>query len=198
MPRRKDRQIMKRISKLESNVQLKIHDYNITISAGYDSPFILTLNDVTQGDNDTERIGDKITMKRLELKGAFFQGASTSTLARLMIIYDTNNTITAGTQIFNASDQTAVFSPKVWDYRSNYKILFDRTLSIRGWQTSSGDLSIARQISFNLKLNKLTRFLATSTTINHGALKLVYVSNVPDASTKPSLVAYIRLIYTDS
>jgi hypothetical protein len=191
-----------RVAHLESQVQEKHHDIElISVDSAYDAVYILTVNDPDQGDSDTERIGDRIRMHSFSGRMEARQDGSPATVVRFMIIHDFNNTITSAADIFEgySGNYATPFQMTVWDHQNSFRVLYDILLPIRSWdETSVGRVNISKLFNFSVRANITTRFDNGSTTITHGAVKIIITSNCPDSGAKPGVTGFMRLVYVDN
>lgn len=197
-PRRKPRakintinKLSARVRKIESEKQLKYAEYDMTaIDFSYDAPYILTLNNPSQGTEDVERIGDKITNVHIKFTYTILKNGSTANIARIMIIYDKQNTITAITDVLSSGVSIAPLADYNFDKRKEFNVIMDKFYPLDTYHAiHDGQL--------NMKLNYLTKFNAASTTINTGAIKLLVLSNVADTTTNAQFWAVCRISFYD-
>lgn len=153
---------------------------------------LITLNHTSQGLEDFEdRVGDKIWNKFLTMRGHFHQDG-TNTIARLTIIVDKTNSITDLSQVYGSpSNAQVVDCPFVKDFENTFRVIFDRRYVVDD-QHPQVIWSASRKLRFK------TQYLAGSSTITYGALKLIIVGTLnPTEMQKPNFSATYRLTYYD-
>lgn len=186
---------LKMAKRLKDMVNTEYKYYDQQVNASYDHTGNLNiLNTPAQGQTDTTRIGDSIKIQNLTLRGYIYANAlATSTLFRLMVIWDPQNKSSATSDILqNIASVYAPISPKNYDKKFQTKVLLDKCYSI----VSGGADSAMRQFDFVLPINQHTQFDAASTTINTGALKILLVSAA--GANLPTCVYSARVTYTDN
>lgn len=183
------KQLARDVKKLKKliNIERKVHTIDQTVNGTY-SASLVTLNNPAQGVADTQRIGDSIKNQKLDFAFSITSGSDCE--ARIMIIEDKNNDITASDLLLFNGTVFATLSPKQWDHRYKTKVLYDKAFTLAAGQDTH--LRIGK---FNLNLGHHTQFDNTSTTILTGAYKLVFVSNTVAAT--PILRFTSRVEYTD-
>jgi hypothetical protein len=184
-----------RVARLERSQQTKHYDTIINGSTyAYDAWFTATLNTIDQGDGDTERIGDKIISQCLDINYLVKQNGSNANVTRMIVIYDKQNTISTQANLLTAD--TAVYSYIShfnYDTQSQYVILHDQFL------LHDGTLNDALAGTLCVKFpTNITRFNAGTTTINTGAVKIFFLSDVADSGTKPSITMALRYYFVDA
>lgn len=192
---------LKKVNLLMKAIETKHFDFGIPLinDTNWDGN-IRTINEVSQGSSDTNRDGDKIYMKSLSWRFDY----SISDLAnvfsnriRTIIIHDKLNTITTVPNFLLQTGTTrapeALFN---YDRRLQYQVLYDRTI-VFNINSSSKNVSVKKTI----KLNKVVQFNAGTTTIQKGALKLIFISNVDTggiSQDKPNIEGAIRILFLDN
>jgi hypothetical protein len=189
----------KKVNKLYSLIETKYVDLADVITDIDRDGVIDIWNGIPQGDTDSQRNGDKLVMKELDLRMAVWhdpqtgnQGASSG--IRFLLFYDKQNTIGTVADLLDvtANDTTNMLSPITWDLRKQVKIIRDVLIEADGVYKEK---TLKR---YRVKLNHQTQFSAGTTTITTGALKAIFISD--RASTDnylPQVHLYYRLTYTD-
>ncbi len=165
---------LKKVNKISKRVELKQNQKDITaLAINWDGAILgFNLNDVTQGIGDSNRIGDRITNTSLYLGIDAFRGLDDCTV-RCIAFWDKQNTITAVNQILDfVGTPIAVVSDYHVDKRHEWTKVWDKVFTL-----SQFDVNI-RQMRKRFKVNKLTQFNASTTVINTGALKLLYITDL--------------------
>ncbi len=191
---------LKKVNKISRGVEHKHLTTAITQGNIDDDGHLVTtaLNIPVQGLLDTNRIGDTILCKSVHLRLNFVTGSSDlNTQFRIILFWDKFNTISAvGSILANIGDSNAANSHYDVDLRRDWIKLMDKTVIL---QSPSG--SKMKHLNKVFKLNKMTQFIAASTTVSKGALRILYISNIDSGgidADKPNVVGLARLFYTDS
>jgi len=176
--------------KKSNNIEYKIHELTNNASYDYNGTVSSLLSGLSQGTQDTQRIGD--SMKNQNLTFRFYTSRNTAdSIVRIMVIRDDQNKISAVTDVLQASGSAfSVLSPKNYDKRFQSKILYDRTFVLDVDQTT-----IKREMVIPLGFH--SQFQSGGTTINTGDIKLLIVSNLV-TSNLPSVAWYSRVTFTDN
>jgi len=157
--------------------------------------FILNATDPDTGDV-AQRIGDAIHCVQITFLMQFVLPPTLtgSHAIRMVLIEDKQNTLAnAGELFIGVGSNHCPMLQYTKDYRLSYRILYDSgPLNLDTYNPS-----LCRQRSQPLKVR--TRYLQASATITTGALKAVFISDMPGSSpTYPSVSGTIRVDYTDS
>jgi hypothetical protein len=183
-------------SALQKQVETKYIDVLVGRSSIDFDGVLGTLNTISQGDSDTSRNGDKISLINLKIKGNVgYGGATTMGIGvRLIIFIDWLNTITSVSDLLSAvSSDSAPLSNLVYDTRYSYKILSDRIYLCDGVNKQFLNFFI----NINLK-DWDTHFDSGTTTITKGALKYIIISDVDSTDSNfPTIYFRTRLRFKD-
>lgn len=184
---------------------------------------ITIVNPVQAGTGSWNRIGRRITMKSLRIKGAietvFTPNAVTGAFAiptiRMAVVYDRQ--ISSGTlpnfdAIFGRTDQTGaegsgVFDPLRYDNMDRFAVLLDRMWETKPGVIQSGGTTNALTYNFPvdeyIKLRGLETNYAstsnpiTSADISTGALYVIFRTNEDGAENVNTVALVARLRYLD-
>lgn len=175
----KDRQQDKKINKLTRLVntrELKFQDIAGVAVVPTWAGLVTNLFAPAEGDTDTGRAGDKVLIEKIDFKINGGMTAAGTNQIRVMIIRDKGFGI--GTTAANVLDAVALgtvnacHAPLEEDYfPSNFEVLYDKTVivdSITKYQF---------QLRFTKKLKKKCQFLANTTALTMGQIKVVLVSD---------------------
>lgn len=178
------------------NVEEKVHDY-ASIAGTFDyNGTIHTLNAPAQGDGDTTRDGDSMKNQSVGLKIQFTANAAADHNVRMIIFWDKQNTVSAGSDLLEITGTSdAPYSFKKHDTRFESKVLYDVRFVLSANSPESGKFHLI-DIPY-IKLNKHTQFNAGTTTINTGALKLLVICGGVTTNL-PTVSVYSRLKFTDN
>lgn len=182
-------QLYKDVKKLKQLVNVEIKKVNnLTLATpGYVGQ-IVQLNTIAQGDTDTTRDGDSLKLQKLKFSCLISNTRVAS--ARVVIFWDQQNVVANPLDLLdNVGTADGPLSYKNYDKRFQSKILMDRRVILH-------PNSQARLIEGNLPIHRHTQFEAGTTTINTGALKVLFLG---DAAAAQSTFRWIsRLSFTDN
>lgn len=199
---RRRRRYKKRVTKtykryvkrqLSSAIETKISDVQIAAGTSVSSTMSFTLlNGLTQGTNQSQRLGNEVTMIGFRIRGQFVVGDATN-LVRMLIIMDkqSNNTTPAVTDIFQFSLDP--YSPINEDQRKRFQIVDDRSFDLStSWQS-------CKHINFYKRVPHKVYYNGTGATISNIKKNSLYLCLISDsgAVSHPTFVADIRLYYKD-
>lgn len=186
-------QLVKDVNYLKKmvNVEMKLATLSISASPTY-SGAISIMNNPAQGDTDLSRDGDSIKNQDVTISMIARAGLS-SAIVRVIVFWDKQNKITSVSEFLDSTYVGGLFAPiapRDYDHRFECKTLFDKVfaLPINGQDT--------RVFEENIKIGLHTQFEAGSTTINTGALKVLYLSD--KNANLPTLQFLSRLHFTDN
>lgn len=184
---------LSQVGRLQQAVELKFlgiltNDTNVDYNGQ-----IFTVNDIAQGDGDSDRVGDACMLKHVEVIIECLNDNSSTCGIRVIFFLDKQNTISTVTDLLAATGaDTALTSPIVWDNRKAFKILYDFVIEVDGTYKSK----CWKKFTFNTPYR--VQFSAASTNITTSAIKCVYLSEVaPAAANKPRLIMSTRQLFTD-
>ncbi len=187
----KAEQALRIASSLQRAVEVKYIDY---ISGGgvvdWDGKLVI-LNDIAQGLSDTERTGDRVHLRNVHIRGWMELNGAASSELRMQVIWDKQNTTAAPSNILSVTGNSiAPISSRLWDRRYEFKILSDRRLTVDQYHPHV-------PFQFTMRLDKNTQYQAASTTIQTGALKFLFISNINPVNVQPLIWYHIRTEFTD-
>lgn len=176
---------------------------------GAGSNYVQDLTLVPQGDTDTTRDGDKLTLTSLKLN--YFidpQSAQLDHYFRIIILQWhelTAATTPSATSILQnvSTDRDAILSEYTWDYKARFKIMYDRVHYIRPLTTNTGNYCEnipTQRISKFIKIPRKTiDYVAGGTNGNHHIFMVAFSCAVNGAAgASPYLNYNVRLTYKDS
>lgn len=169
------------------NVEIKHTDSELVITPGYNGA-LYTFNGLAQGDTDGTRDGDSLKVQDFAFK-CLINNNRVGT-ARVIVLWDQGNEITGVSDVLNNSGTAyAPLSLKDWDKRFESKIIFDKMIHL-------GPYNQTKFFKKKLRIGKHTQFEAGTTTINSGALKMIFIG---DSNVNMTSFRFIsRLTYTDN
>ena len=157
------------------NTEYKYFDIGAGLTASTWNGAIVTLCQPAQGVTASQRTGDSIKIRNLTFRGEFSQnplGIATE-VARMIIFFDKQNVINTVSQYLQYTGlYGAVYSQKNENTKYETKTLLDRTYVINSTYQQ-------RKFDIVLRIDQHCNFQAGTTTIDTGALKVLYISQAP-------------------
>lgn len=197
---------------------------NYTIGNETTNAHVFLLNGIQEGTGEFNRIGRKVLMKSIHMKG-FLQGIQAITspddIMRLIILYDRAPNSRAAlppfTEMFQDTSQAGALSNNALsslniDYKDRFSILMDHKLLLPASPTGAIATEVGTLTTLNgmegicqkfIKINLETQFSSTAnpctvTNINTGALYFIAIgANVTTANAYWGLNASFRLRFSD-
>lgn len=168
------------------------------------TPNISLINGVATGTDYTERIGRKIMLKSLFIRGYMLPADNTSgpSLSRLLVVYDsqTNGTAPTITDILKTSDVRAQLN---LDNRDRFKIIFDKQYVVAVVDNTATQAIASGPTVHNVKLykrlNHEVQFSGTTAAVGSIATGSVYLVLLNDnvASLGTIFALSTRIRFTD-
>lgn len=149
------------------------------------------LSDIPQGDSDSTRGGDSLSLVSLEVNLAFY--ASSQINVCRVFIYQWFPALTAGSPpavnqlLYTTGSALAPMSPYNVDNHQQYKILFDRSVAV---STAEG----ARLVNFKTKIFPKKSIQYSNATTN-GSSKLFLVTISDDGVSSYPLCTFVSKLY---
>lgn len=173
------------------NAEYKYQEASVSLQTPTWNGTLYTLCTPAQGAGATGRNGDSIKMKTLTLRGLIdYNTLGMAEMVRVIIFIDKQNVVTTGAQMLQYTGvYMATNSPKNEGNKFDTKILYDKCFPVSLYKP---------QYKFNtvIKLNSHVHFAAGTTTIENGALKMLFISQNPTNSPKFSYIT--RVTYVDN
>lgn len=196
---------LKMVRQLTKNIEHKFYVRSI-VEPQIDNDGIVysLLNNISQGLNDQNRIGDKITIKSIEFRYAWQSntivpavGAANprGMVCRAIMYWDKTNTLNNPDDIMQATAGSAApFSNVKHDEQGNYIIIFDKFFRLNPTSALS-----SMNFKFKRHVNKTVRFDAGTNLILSNDLKLCFITNIGSGDPdQPSAQFWSNIKYTDS
>lgn len=184
--------MLKKVRQLANavNVEYKYIDVASTANAmSYTSTYGI-LNTIPQGSAESQRIGDSLKLQNLTLRFNI-QRTSADSFARILIVWDKQNAAASASDILTGlGTVNSTNGPKNYDKRFVTSILYDKTFNVNSNHPQQMEDIV-------VTVDQHTQYAAGTTTINTGALKILYLSNLSAGANNPNLNYYARLTYTD-
>jgi len=181
---------------LKAHQESKFHDNDDLGSGISDAGTLFDLSLIPQGDTDQTRDGDQIYLK--SIMGRYsVTGSDNSNIIRVIIVqYITENAGLTGTKILQALGAGAVFQNYAHDYKSQVRILYDKTHTMGNATTASIPLVKTYKVMITKGFKRKIQYLGGGTN-TVGGIRMFVVSDSAAAS-HPVIAFSLRLNYTDS
>lgn len=176
---------------------------NLVVNSNYTVMLPRPLTYITQGDNNDQRIGNKVNVHSINIKGFITVNDSTNVVRILVVRYGRvdPSTIDLGEVLDNISfpNPQHLLAMKVRNGKQPYKILKDRTYTLAGNTTANSSSGCCTQFKVNMFINlsktaAVTYSSDTDTTPSNGYIYIVAASD--SALSGPVLNLHSRMIFT--
>lgn len=175
------------------NVEFKVRDTNEVTTTPDSSGEVISLNHLTQGDAESQRSGNSVLNKSIQLRWTCTPHASaTNTYMRMILLKDIRPNGTVAT-ISNILQEARINSYLDRQQFGRFHVLHDVLIAMNG---SSHDNTIGKIYK---KLQFHTKYQGSGTTendINAGQLLLLLISN--EATNVPSIKYSCRIRFIDN
>ncbi|AUM61855.1 capsid [uncultured virus] len=196
----------KRITKLEHTEELKYIDY-YSIATWVGGPIIFFLNNIGQGDDFNQRVGEEVTAKYLNLMYRFTAPAGTnSNDVRIIVGWDmqTNGVGPTALKSTNAvegllDDDTitqALLSPHNNRNKDRYHVLYDKTYTFHRQESTVVETYVVRK-SFKLGGAKI-KYASSGSTIAALTSRSLFVAGFVNSTSNLTFQIGHRFWFTDS
>lgn len=190
------------LNRRPGTVERKFKDTLSTASQLDTTGTVVLLNGMAQGATQSTRVGNKITMKSVQIRMQFINGTSSvAPIIRWMIIYDkqTNGVLPAITDVLVLSTVTSMMNLA---NRDRFVILAEETFAPAAvWSDTAATAEFMEFHKRYIKLNLDTIYNNSSTglvgDVQTGSLLLVTLSNTASGLEEPALDFTSRIRYTD-
>jgi hypothetical protein len=174
------------------NVESKEYSYSFApISVDYSGLSAFPIQNITQGDTDSQRDGDSFKLKTWKGALAFTRGGVDAIVAYAFTL-EGPTFITQLQQVFEGSGTTqAPLSQPLWDARLGFKVLKHGIARL----TASDPYHI---VQFDHKFNHDVQFYNNSTTVYQGNVTLRFVSNNAGGGSQPTVSMDSQLSWVDN
>ena len=174
------------------NIELKSYESGgATVSPAQTGVSVDFTSGISQGLGDAQRSGDSIKLVRLllDMSAQPNSGGLVSQFVRVMVVRSHDEAVTPS-QVINvdATAYTHVGLPN-WDYKGQYQVLFDHCFVMDQYHPTHRKCIV-------LELNSHTQYNAASTTVNNGAVQLLYWSTA--TTLLPSLTYQAAIEFVDN
>lgn len=186
------KKLAKQVHKLmrENQPELKNTDNTVTGSTPTWSGLITSGNTIAQGSAVDQRIGDSVRMKGFNLKMQIVNNAATTTMTRVIVYWDQDNSVSSASQVLvNLGTAITPLSPYNRDYRDYFQVLHDKIYTTDS--VSKGQVVL----NINRKFNKIQHYAKGLSTPLKGELRILCISDV--LSAPPSVDIYLRQYFID-
>jgi len=195
-PYRKTTSMVKKVVKNELSKQVEVKH---NIEANSDSLFVTvgTVNrlcETVQGDDINERIGNKIFLKSIDIKGIVIPGQTgTFDICRATLVLSKDGTAPTLATLYDQTGSLYVAHPNQL-YTENFKILGDKTVFVSAVETTFD--SLYKKINFHKTFNNLPQVDSSGNDKN--ILYLVTLGTQTAVSTEHHIFMMSAMIsYTD-
>lgn len=199
------KKLEKRVKKLEKDVgvvEMKYYDHEVSVQQidWSGQLYDLTIG-ISQGTTDVQRIGDKITIKKIDIHWVVESnpaipvppGSPNTNNCSVGFVWDKRGgTTTVGTFMDNSNSVLASMGLINYDQRHNYTLFKNKHFSIN---------NITTPMMFyhsSYKCNKQVSYLAGSTNVITNSLKMFTVNDISSTpGISPFFSCACRVYYTD-
>lgn len=176
-------------------------------SAGSNTTHLTT---VSQGNSDSTRLGDELTLKAIHLRLNIFNGQNATcnpfNNTRVIIFQykSPDNTPDVTKLLLNGGGTGTrnAFSSFDIDYKGTYVVLFDETYTTHSTNVANGtipsDFSIFAKISVPLKYCKKRIVYQNGTTISNNGVWLTVIGDQPSIASNPAFQYDVNVTFSDS
>ena len=186
----KTKKLGKRVARLETYSQANIGYIelaNATPTILSYAGSIIPLNQIGKGDSTDTRDGNRVILTSVQLRAYFINGASTSHIARMLIVWDKvpNSTIFTMVDLLNDTISNPYISNTRTTSKQRFKILKDKTFVLPISANNN------KYISYYKRLNKKVVYNDDTLDPMTGGLYMVLLS---DAVTSHPTIEYNILV----
>lgn len=153
-----------------------------------------TLCDPSQGVGATQRTGDSIKIKNIDLRGVidFNIGMNTPETIRIIIFNDKLNKVTAASDFLQYTGvYLATESDKNEDNKYNTKTIYDKRFAISANKPQAN-------FKIDLKIDLHQHYTVGTTTITNNAIKMLVISQNPIGANNNKISFISRSSYVDN
>lgn len=189
-------------SQISRGQEKKYQQYQTTAAAIDPSTGLVQCvsNNIAQGTGENQRIGDKITPKKLRLMYAL-EGADDYNLVRVLVVQWRQTTASGAPTLSEVlTDNNSVYAPLGFydedHIPSQCKVLYDKLHMLNGSTSSPIQAKVVRKTISKFKGKKID-FEAGSTNVGNNHIYVLMISD-STAIAHPSVTLNARFEYTDS
>lgn len=154
---------------------------------------LIHITNVAQGDANSARDGDSLKVKRIVGRLWVDSNSAANAVVRVMLLRSIRGSGQTIANIFAEGypgTALAPLSPKFYENRKQYKILWDRTVTLTDVDNQ------LKFLRFNVgKLDHQTDYDTGTTNATANAYYLVYMSNIDDVAANVPVINYIVTAY---
>uniref|UniRef100_UPI0040476B1C hypothetical protein n=1 Tax=Yoonia sp. TaxID=2212373 RepID=UPI0040476B1C len=124
---RKERKQVVKITKQVFNRQVETHHLDTSLITSYDTTggMALITDAITQGVSDTQRVGDKLQLMRIAIRGLMAVGDATNIIR--LIVFQWKSTSFTPPTLLDVLQTASVTSHRSFDIKSNIAVISDNT-----------------------------------------------------------------------
>ncbi len=178
------------------NVEFKFHDVQATSLQIQNTPVIVQITNIPQGDTSETRDGAQVKLTRLSIKYKFVGGNAADAMVRIMLIHDkqTNQAIYSASDLLQ--DVTAndnIVSATNLDNKYRFHVLYNKVVRLSNATNNTVYQEIMKDVDIRLRFDASTPSIADLTS---SSLSLLFVSTL--TTTAPLLTLFSRVRYVDN
>lgn len=179
------------------NVEYKVLDTQITFTAISNTPTIVQLTNLSQGDGQSNRDGNQVKITRINWRYTYSVNASAVfSFLRVILVLDrqTNQAIyTAGNLLQDVTINDAIVSAKNLDNKFRFKVLYDKVHSMSPTHRTCGNAKYNKNVEIKIRYDANAGDI---TDLTSNSLSILLVSN--EVTNTPSITSFMRLRYVDN
>lgn len=192
--RRRTGKLTRKVNKIARQMKAEIRHVDsgllsATLSTGAQ---ITHLTHIDQGPDSDERLGNKVHLLKIAIRGLFYGGDAVGNVVRVVVFYDrqSNGLLPADANLFLPT--LTPLAPRLWGQQQQYWFIYDKTFALN---TSQGP----RVWKMKKRINK-DQIYGTSTSgsytnVSKGAVWIYLISD-SSAVTHPSFQLCSRVTFT--
>lgn len=179
------------------NVEFKFFDVTQTETAMSQTPQIVQLTNIPQGDTDVTRDGAQVKLTRLDIKYLIRMNTAASTaIQRIMLIHDkqTNQAIyNASDLLLDTTSLDNIVTPLNLDNKYRFRVLYNKvhTMSVNGNRVNYGHIGL--NLDMKIRFDASTPSIADLTS---NSLSILLIST--EQGNAPTLSFISRVRYLDN
>lgn len=152
---------------------------------------VFPLTAISQGDTDTSRTGDKVTLKSFLMRLNITPNATAGiNFLRILALIDKQNNAVAPTAAQILQNSTTTYSPLNDDWGKRFKVFYDRTFTVDTDATGGQVEKTYRKLR-----NVVIEYPGTGTVPNTNGVYILMLADQP--TDGPAVIGTVRIRYTD-
>lgn len=179
------------------NVEYKFHDVQVTSTAITDTPTIIELTNIPQGDTDITRDGAQVKLVRINIKySILINVTAASTQVRCMLVHDrqTNQAIYTATDLLaDATNIDNITSMLNLDNKYRFQVLYNKVHTLSNVGRNNSYSEVSKQLNLKIRYDGSTPDI---TDLTSSSLSWLVVGN--QATSDPIHTFFSRVRYIDN